>query len=181
MLDLLEAGLAGLRLNCAPAVPLPALVEAAPENPISPEISSLEIHVPLTTSEALLTEIRLSGMSPDDVAKSLGVAPELLDDWLGDRLPVPALALTTLQLLARIAASEEARGSMEKKPAPATDRRKRTATPPAPVKPAESVDVKPEPPPVPPLLLAPSFVNTTSVSKAGQDSSSHPFSRIEDL
>ena len=152
MLDLLEAGLAGLRLNSAPAVALPAPADTAPE-----------IQVPLTTSDALLSEIRLSGLSLKDVAKNLGVEQSLLDDWLADQLPVPALAVTTLQLITKIAAAEESR-----KAAPVAERRNRSA-PVAPVQQAE-------PAVVPPLQTAPA-----PQTRAGQKSSSHPFSRIEEL
>ncbi len=166
MLDLLEAGLAGLRLNSAPAVPLPVpRTELVPTESPAPDAAP-EIHVPLTTSEALQSEIRLSGMSLDEVAGNLGIERSLLDDWVADRLPVPALALTTLQLLARIAGAGEIR-----KPAPVAERRKRSA--PAPQ--VEPAGISPEPQPAQSLLSAP------GLPTAGQKSLSHPFSRIEDL
>ncbi len=93
MLDLLEAGLAGLRLDSAAV--------GAPEAPVP--VGSLEN---LAEPEALRAELQACGLTLHEVAESLGVATTTLEDWLAGRAAAPALVLTAIQLLRRVTFSE---------------------------------------------------------------------------
>lgn len=81
MLDLLEASLAGLRPNSVPTVPV-------------------------TTPEALEAEMRESGLTARELARDLGLPRSHVEDWLAGRTPAPSLALSSIQLLRRLTASE---------------------------------------------------------------------------
>jgi len=81
MLDLLEASLTGLRPTSAPAVAV-------------------------TSAEALRAEMQEGDVTVGEAAESLGVSRATIEEWLAGTSPAPLLALTTLQLLRRIAVSE---------------------------------------------------------------------------
>jgi hypothetical protein len=89
MLDLLEAGLAGLRPNGAPAVPQAANSPAAAVSP-----------------DHLREEMEQGGFSTHEIASGLGLPRAAVDDWLEGRIPVPPLALASVQILRRLTLSE---------------------------------------------------------------------------
>ena len=86
MLDLLEAGLAGLRLNPAPTQSRDSAAFSSPE--------------------ALREEMEQGGFTAQELANGLGLPRTAIDDWLAGRTPVPALALSSLQILRRLTLSE---------------------------------------------------------------------------
>jgi hypothetical protein len=95
MLDLLEAHLAGLRMDSV-AGGARGVPGAPPDTPVAPIEAAAH-------PEELRTEMQASGLSVAVIAESLGVSATTLEDWVAGRLAAPAWALTTLRLVRRLA------------------------------------------------------------------------------